>query len=167
MIKETKWILLSIVAIFLAYGLVPTMSLGAEEPGFHCSLGMDGRDMAEVELRLSEDGSALHYRLEVHHIEDITMAHLHLGRPGEIGSPVAWLYPAGPPPELIPGLFKGILARGTITGDDFVGPLRGKPLSSLIAEIRAGNVYVNIHTQTYARGEICGPVYLTDRQRES
>lgn len=167
MFKDIKLILLSIAALFLACGLLAVMTLAAEGTAFHCSLGMDGRVMAEAELQLSEDGSALQYKLVVHNVEDITMAHLHLGKAGEIGTPVAWLYPAGPPPRLIPGLFEGVLAQGTITRDDLMGSMRGKPVSSLIAEIRAGNVYVNIHTRTHARGEICGPVYLTNKQKES
>mgnify|MGYP001071398145 CR=1 FL=1 len=116
--------------------------------------------MAEAELQLSEDGSALHYELVVHNVEGITMAHLHLGKAGEIGTPVAWLYPPGPPPKLIPRVFDGLLAAGTITAGDLIGAMRGRPLSQLIDEIRADNVYINLHTKTHPRGDICGPVYL-------
>lgn len=162
MVKKRKLVLILIAASFLTCGLLVVMTLAAEGTAFHCSLGMDGQVMAKGEFTLSEDGSVLQYKLEVHHVEDITMAHLHLGKVGEIGTPVVWLYPVGPPPRLIPGLFEGVLAQGTIAGDDLIGALRGKPLLSLIAEIRAGNVYVNIHTRAHARGDICGPVYLTE-----
>jgi len=160
--KRPKTISILIVAFFSVWGSICGMALTAEETGFHCSLGLDGRFMAEGTFRISEDGSALQYKLVVHNVEDITMAHLHLGKVGELGTPVVWLYPERPPPKLIPGVFDGVLAEGTITGDDLIGSLRGQPLSSLIAHIRAGNVYVNIHTRPHPRGDICGPVSFTE-----
>lgn len=132
----------------------------AANSSFHCTLGLGGSVLAEAEMQLSEDGSALLYTLEVHGIRDITMAHLHLGKPGTPGTPVVWLYPPSPPPKLIPGPFEGVLARGKITENELIGALRGRPLSSLIEEIQAGNVYVNIHTRDHAGGDICGPVVL-------
>ncbi|MGM0427769.1 MAG: CHRD domain-containing protein [Thermodesulfobacteriota bacterium] len=162
MSKNMKSILVSIVGLCSLCGFVSGMALSAEGTAFHCSLGVDGRAMAKGEFGLSEDGTALQFKLVVHKVEDITMAHLHLGKAGKIGTPVAWLYPGTPPPKLLPGLFDGVLAQGTLTGADLMGPLRGKPLSSLITEIRRGNVYVNIHTRTHGRGDICGPVHLTE-----
>ncbi len=157
------WMLAGFSMFFFMSGFISGSASAGETNRFHCNLGSDGRALAKAELQLLEDGSAIIYTLEVfHRIEDISMAHLHLGKAGEIASPVVWLYPAGPPPRLIPGPFEGILTQGTITEDRLVGPLRGKPLSLLIAEIRAGNVYVNIHTRTRPRGEICGPVYLSE-----
>lgn len=149
------WLGFSIVVSCLLAGLVP-----AANRSFHCTLGLGGNVLAEAEMQLSEDGSALLYTLEVYRIRDITMAHLHLGKPGTLGTPVVWLYPSSPPPELIPGPFEGVLARGKITENELIGPLRGKPLSSLIEEIQAGNVYVNVHTRDHATGDICGPVAL-------
>ena len=39
-----------------------------------------------------------------------------------------------------------MLAKGTITEDDLVGPLAGADLDALLAQMRAGNTYVNVHT---------------------
>jgi hypothetical protein len=44
------------------------------------------------------------------------------------------------------GRFDGVLATGTITEANFVGPLAGQPFSVLIDEMLAGNTYVNVHT---------------------
>ncbi len=44
------------------------------------------------------------------------------------------------------GRTNGVLAQGTITAADLVGPLAGHPLSDLISAMRAGNAYVNVHT---------------------
>jgi hypothetical protein len=107
-------------------------------------------------LRLSKDGSELHYRVTVSRIENVTMAHLHLAPAGANGPVVAWLYPSSPPPQLIEGRLNGVLAAGTITESDLVGLLGGATLADLVDQIEAGNVYVNVHTSAYPAGEIRG-----------
>ena len=110
-------------------------------------------------FQLSRDGSELHYRLIVANIENVAQAHIHVGAPGVNGPVVAWLYPEeGPPPQLIPGRFDGVLATGTITADDLVGPLEGATMEELVAEIAAGNTYVNVHTSQFPGGEIRGQI---------
>ncbi len=111
-------------------------------------------------FHLSADGESLSYKLIASNIENITMAHIHCcaGPEGTAGISV-WLYPDAPPPVLIPGRFDGILAEGTITSDDVVGgppALAADPLAALIAEIQAGNAYVNVHTSQFGGGEIRG-----------
>jgi hypothetical protein len=109
-------------------------------------------------FRLSRNGSELHYRLIVANIQNVTMTHIHLAPPGVNGPVVAWLYPDGPPAELIPGRSSGILATGVITAEDLVGPLAGATLADLLEEMRAGNTYVNVHTSQYPAGEIRGQI---------
>lgn len=107
-------------------------------------------------FHLSKDGTELRYRLIVANIENVLQAHLHLAPAGENGPVVAWLYPSGPPPELIPGRTQGVLATGTITAADLVGPLEGASLDQLVDAILAGDIYVNVHTQQFPGGEIRG-----------
>lgn len=109
-------------------------------------------------LRLDASGTELHYRLIVANIRDVTQAHIHLAPEGQNGSVVAWLYPSGPPPQPIPGPFNGVLAVGTITEADLVGPLAGAPLSDLVAAMQAGGAYVNVHTSSFPGGEIRGQI---------
>ena len=51
----------------------------------------------------------------------------------------------------------GVLAEGTITAADLVGPLAGHPLSDLIDAIQAGNAYVNVHTNDGVAPTNTGP----------
>ena len=53
----------------------------------------------------------------------------------------------------------GNLAIGTLTAADLIGPLSGLTLSDLLAEIEAGNTYVNVHTQAHPTGEIRGQIF--------
>jgi len=45
---------------------------------------------------------------------------------------------------------------GTITAADLTGPLAGRTMGDLLAAIRSGNIYVNLHTAAFPAGEIRG-----------
>lgn len=94
-------------------------------------------------LRLSSDGTELEYRLIVANLENPIAAHIHLAPEGVNGPVVAFLYgPAAP----AGGRTSGVIATGTITDANLVGPLAGQSLSDLVDAIEAGNAYVNVHT---------------------
>jgi hypothetical protein len=116
--------------------------------------------LARATFEPSEEETEPHYKLEVWGLKDITMAHLHLGRMDHLTTPVVWVYPPSPPPKPVYGRFTGVLAEGTLTAKNLVGPLRGHPLSDLIAEMRAGRAYVNVHTKKHPGGRICGELRL-------
>jgi hypothetical protein len=119
---------------------------------------VDTRARGQAIFQLDRSGTTLSYRLIVANIENVTMAHIHLAPAGENGPVVAWLYPEGPPPQQIDGRSNGVLATGTITDDDLVGPLAGQTLDDLMEEIRAGRTYVNVHTAQYPAGEVRGQI---------
>jgi hypothetical protein len=114
------------------------------------------RAQAQANLKLSEDGLSLSYKLNVANIENVLQAHIHLAAAGANGPIVAWLYPSGPPAQLISGRSSGTLGEGTITAARLVGPLAGQPLSALVDAIDAGNAYVNVHTSQFPPGEVRG-----------
>lgn len=94
-------------------------------------------------FQLSKDGTELSYKLNVANIDNVVQAHIHIAPPGVNGPIVVFLYglvPSGGGPS------NGRLAEGTITSANLIGPLVGQPLSALMAEIEAGNAYVNVHT---------------------
>ena len=103
----------------------------------------DSLAQGQAIFKVSKDGTSIEYRLVVANIENVVASHIHIGAPGENGPVVAFLYG---PAEPGGGFTSGVLASGTITADDLVGPLAGQPLSALIDEIEAGNTYVNVHT---------------------
>jgi hypothetical protein len=109
-------------------------------------------------FQVSKDGDSISYKLIVANIENVTMAHIHLAPAGVNGPVVVWLYPDGPPPQLIEGRFSGVLAEGVITEADLVGPLAGASLQDLIDEMVAGNTYINVHTSQYPGGEVRGQI---------
>ena len=84
------------------------------------------------------------------------MAHLHIGPAGVNGPVVASLLPADFNPLSRKARRANFYISGNLTSSDLVGPLTGQPLDALIAEIQAGNVYINIHTKQNPSGEIRG-----------
>jgi hypothetical protein len=94
-------------------------------------------------FHLSADGTQLDYTLIAANIDNVVFAHIHLAPAGVNGPVVAFLFgPAAPGG----GRFSGVLARGTITEDDLIGPLAGQDLAALVEAMLAGNTYVNVHT---------------------
>jgi CHRD domain len=148
MTRPSLTLLSALLAVFAVAG--PAMAKPSSTRIFVAHLSGD----EEVPLRetlaqgqavfhLSEDGTQLSYLLIVANIENVVAAHIHVGPVGENGPVVAFLFgPAAPGG----GQVEGVLAKGTITEDDLDGPLAGQPLSALIDAMRAGNTYVNVHT---------------------
>ncbi|MCL4558979.1 MAG: CHRD domain-containing protein [Deltaproteobacteria bacterium] len=118
---------------------------------------VDTKATGKVVFSLSSDGKGLSYRLMVRNIDNVTMAHIHMESADRNGPPVAWLYPRkGMAPMEKAGRFNGTLAKGTITANELIGPLSGKPLGALIDGIRSGKMYVVVHTTQHPDGEIRG-----------
>lgn len=154
-----------LAAFTIAASVLLAATVSASDRNFRAHLS-GGEEVHEVTTRaqgqatfqLTRDGTALHYRLNVANIQNVTMAHIHLAPAGENGPVVAWLYPAAPPATLIPGRSDGVLAAGVITDANLVGPLAGQTLDDLLFEMGAGNTYVNVHTTQYPPGEIRGQI---------
>jgi len=148
------------LVLYVAIAIVLTASLGmAASQTFKTTLM--GKDEVpavvttaegSVVFELSNDGNALTYTLSVKGIENATAAHIHAGKMGENGGPVAGLF-AGPKKE---GKFSGELAKGTITDKNLVGPLAGKTMADLVTMIKSGGAYVNVHTVKNPDGELRG-----------
>jgi hypothetical protein len=117
---------------------------------------VDTDAQGQATFKLSKDGESIEYKLIASNIDNVLMAHIHLAPAGVNGGIVVWLYPDGPPPQLIQGTFNGVLAQGVITEADLVGDLAGQDLDALVDAMLAGNTYVNVHTTANPGGEIRG-----------
>jgi hypothetical protein len=105
-------------------------------------------------ITVSDDGLTLSYRLIVANIENVVAAHIHTGAEGVNGPVVLFLYGNQPPGG---GRLSGVIAEGTATAANLVGPLAGQPLSALITAINSGNAYVNVHTNDGVAPTNTGP----------
>lgn len=119
----------------------------------------DTNAQGQAIFRVAEDGDAIGYKLIASNIDNVFMAHIHMGPPTANGPIVVWLYPstAPVPGPLGSGRHDGVLADGTITAANLVGPLAGQGLDDLLAAIDAGNAYVNVHTNDGVAPTNTGP----------
>ncbi|MDH4126203.1 MAG: CHRD domain-containing protein [Gammaproteobacteria bacterium] len=108
----------------------------------------------EAVFQLSRDGSQLNYRLIVANIDNVVASHIHLGPAGTNGAVVAFLFGAVPAAG---GRSDGVLAVGSITAANLVGPLAGQELSVLVEALATGGAYVNVHTNDGVAPTNTGP----------
>ena len=151
------------VKLFVLLFLVLLVSIGiaAGERSFKAKLSggkvvppVKTTAKGEAIFQLSKEGNELTYKLTVTNIENVTAAHIHDGKYGKNGPPIASLF-TGPKKE---HEFTGTLAKGTITAKDLMGPLKGKLFSHFIQMIEDGHAYVNVHSETHPDGEIRGQI---------
>lgn len=137
------------VAVTLALALVPSAA-SAGSGNFRAHLTGDNEvppneslAQGQAIVQVNEDETEISYRLIASNIENVVASHIHVGAAGVNGPVVAFLFGNVPPGG---GRTDGVLATGTITAADLVGPLAGQPLSALVDAIESGNAYVNVHT---------------------
>lgn len=139
---------------------------GAEEVP---AIATPGRGTAQFVL--SKDGSSLRYKITAKKIDNAMGAHIHVGPSGQVGEIVADLMNSGTM-RMARHKFS---ARGVITAAQLTGSFAGHPLSDLVAQMSAGNAYVNVHTDDgvppantapgdYPDGEIRGVIVQKTRQ---
>src|SRR6185436_4369439 len=97
----------------------------------------------QATVKLSKDGTTLVCKLNVDDISNVVQAHIHVGGPDVAGPVVAFLYGVVPSGG---GPVEGRLSRVEVTQANLVGPLAGHSLDDLMAAIRSGQAYVNVHT---------------------
>lgn len=105
----------------------------------------------------TDDGTQIDFELEVADATDILAAagaHIHCAPEGENGPIVAFL--AGQ----VPGGFDGDFeVKATLTDDNVDGEAGcGDTIDALLAEMEAGNTYVNVHSAANPGGEVRGQI---------
>ena len=100
---------------------------------------------------IDETAGTITYTVTVANIVNVIASHIHVGRADAAGPIVVNLLAATPPA----GTITGTLTSGTITAAS-IGT--GVPITfaSLVALMRSGDIYTNVHTQANPGGEIRG-----------
>ncbi|MDP8957843.1 MAG: CHRD domain-containing protein [Actinomycetota bacterium] len=121
----------------------------------------EGQGAAALSVTES-DPQKLDYVLVTYGLEDIVQAHIHLCAPGENGPVVTFLFSASNGPVAR----NGTLASGTVSEDELIAVSAadaqcleedfGATMDELLQHMRAGDAYVNVHTEANPGGEIRG-----------
>lgn len=123
------------------------------------------------EARVNDSGTAMDFKLQWENLQGatVTQAHIHFGQPSVNGGIIIWLCgsasnpgPAGTP--VCPGPLDGTV-EGTVDASKVVGPatppgqgILANEFAEALKAIRAGVAYANVHTTTWAGGEIRGQI---------
>jgi hypothetical protein len=152
-----RTIVLVLIAALAVLGLAPTAWAG---DNFVAPLSGDeevpARDTLAVGVatfKLSEDGTALLFKINVANIDNAFAAHIHCGAVG-VNGPVGVTLFMGAPAG---GSVNGTLAEGTITAPDPGNACGWTDLAAVLAAIESGNTYVNVHTNDGVAPPNTGP----------
>jgi hypothetical protein len=124
------------------------------------------RAQGQAVFQVSPDGTEVHYRLIASNIKNITQAHIHCGLPGVNGPIVMWLYPSPTSSAALPGgagRHDGVLAENSFTAANVTTttspncPGGVANFDDLMARIRSGAAYVNVHTDDGVAPSNTGP----------
>ncbi len=94
-------------------------------------------------FKVTSDGNGVEFKVIASNIQNIVASHIHIGQAGTNGPVVAFLFGSVPPGG---GRTDGVLAEGTITSANLIGPLAGASMDTLLSAMRDGLIYVNVHT---------------------
>lgn len=109
--------------------------------------------------RISADGSAISFQLSYDELEgDVTQAHIHIGQSGVNGGVALFLCsnlgtPGVQPCPVPPATVSGILTAADVIGPASQGVAAGE-FAEVVAAIRAGVAYANVHSTKFPGGEI-------------
>jgi hypothetical protein len=135
----------------LTHQLPSTIAAYAQQQSQTFTAKLSGKDevppvntqaTGNVQFQLSSDGKEINYDLTTTNLNGFMMAHIHKGKSGENGPPVAALQ----------------MGKEKITSFDLQGPLAGKQISDLVDLMKNGQAYANVHTQENQNGEIRGQI---------
>jgi len=107
----------------------------------------------QLELTVAANGQSINYVLTLKDIENVVEADIHLGPAVANGPLVVKLFHGAAKK----GPFSGVLKQGKIDAADLTGSMGGAKLSELIDEFKAGNAYVNVHTNDGSDPPNSGP----------
>jgi CHRD domain len=149
-----------VLVVLLALALLAPAAAALAGDNFVATLSGDqevpARDTQAVGVatfKLSEDGTALGFKVNVANIDNVVAAHIHCGAAG-VNGPVGVTLFGGPAGG---GAVNGTLAEGTVTAPDAGNACGWTSLAAVLAAIRSGNAYVNVHTNDGVAPPNTGP----------
>lgn len=143
----------------------PDSTAGPAPERFSASLGgssvvpaTSSTTTGSITLQSAPGDSVLAFSLSVANMSGITQAHLHNAAAGANGATIAWLLPVNGNAAQAPSVtLDGVIG----VGDIVPSWVRGNPrlaMDSVKALLRAGRLYVDVHSSAFTAGEIRGQV---------
>jgi CHRD domain len=142
--------------------------------GYHEAPSISTAASGSFEATIDDDAQTIEYTLSYSGLEgDVRQAHIHFAQRGISGGISAWLCETTVNPSPTGPATPDCVQSGTVTGvirpADVIGPsgqgIAANEFNELVAALRAGFAYANVHSSKFTGGEIRGQIN-DDDQRE-
>lgn len=170
---RAKLVVLSIIALALLSVAIAGIVTANEKSRFRTALtgyeetpAVSSAGSGQFTATIDEEHQTIHYTLTFSNLNgNVLFAHVHFGQRGVAGGVAAFLCGGGSKPApCVPGT----TISGTITPADVIGPtgqgIAPGEWNELVAAIRAGVAYANVHSTTQTGGEIRGQINDNDQR---
>ena len=133
----------------------------ADMTGYEEVPAISSTGSGELRLKVDEDSQLIEYELSYENLEGTTTtaSHIHLGQKSVNGGVIAFFCGGGGKDPCTPG--SGNFS-GTVSAADVIGPtaqgIAAMEFAEVVRALRAGQIYVNVHTNKHPGGEIRGQV---------
>jgi hypothetical protein len=163
-------VFVAVVAAVALSGLVITKSLKADDErlrtvfrahmvGAHETPAISTAGSAHLVLRIDDDTQTIDFSMSYAGLEGGTIgaSHVHFGQPNVAGGVSFFFCGGGSKPACPPA---PATITGTVVAADVIGPkgqgIQPGDFDKIVAAIRAGLAYANMHTTQFPSGEIRG-----------
>jgi CHRD domain len=169
--NSTKFLCTSILALAVSLSVLLTLSIvdqvNAAKYPYKAQLSgknevppVESSATGEAEFTVPANGT-MKYRVNITGISNASAAHIHAGAEGENGDIVADLL--NTPTSKDKDTAYGMIFRGNLSDSSLKGPMQGKTLDDLAAEMDSGKAYANVHTAGHPDGEVRGQLSNVDK----
>jgi hypothetical protein len=153
-----------------AYAANSPNDLNASLTGYQEVPTLSSSGKATFQARINRDETAVDWVLSYDALEaPVTQAHIHFAARAINGPIIVWLCtnlgngPAGTPAcPSPPATISGTFQAADVTGGGAAVGLEAGNLAELIAAIRAGATYANIHSTLRPGGEVRGQIHVQE-----
>jgi hypothetical protein len=156
---------LALVLLFAVPAMAADRNFKTELESYQEVPSISSQAAGEFRARLSRDEATLTYTLSYAGLEgDVSQSHIHFGQHSVNGAVVVFLCETAgsqDPTGLAPTCPQAGTVEGSLTAANMTGGAAGQGIAAgefaeLVAALRAGVAYVNVHSARFPSGEIRG-----------
>ena len=160
------WLGAGVATLVLAFGVATVATADRDGRGGSLKAHLSGYSevpavstTARGRFRATIEGDQINYTLRFEGLEaPVRFAHIHFAQEDVNGGVAAFLCGGGGKPDCP----QSGEVSGTVTAADVVGPaeqgIAAGEIDELIAAMRSGNTYANVHSDKFPSGEIRGQI---------
>jgi len=153
----------SIALLLLTGSAIADETLNTKLKGYEEVPAVSSTGTGRFKAKIDKASNALHYEISYSGLEgEVRQSHIHIGQRGVNGGITLWLCQTtqnpSPTPTTTPFCPQAGTVSGVLSAADVVGPvaqgIAAAEFAEVLAAIRAGVAYVNVHSSKHGGGEI-------------